>query len=156
VGVWAPPRPGWRLRILGEGDDRPKLEALARELGLAERVELPGFSADLGGEFGRAAFFVLSSRFEGFGLVMTEAMAAGLPVVAFDCRTGPGEIVRHGIDGVLVPPEDVGGLAAAMARLMDDTAERSSMAERAPEVAERFGAERIFARWDAVLGEVVG
>jgi GalNAc-alpha-(1->4)-GalNAc-alpha-(1->3)-diNAcBac-PP-undecaprenol alpha-1,4-N-acetyl-D-galactosaminyltransferase len=147
-------RPDWRLRILGEGEDRSKLETLARELRIADRVDLPGFTPDLAGEFGRAAFFVLSSRFEGFGRVLTECLAAGLPAVAFDCRTGPREIIRHEVDGLLVPPEDVAALAAAMARLMDDAVLRSTMAARAPEVVERFGADRIFSLWDALLRSV--
>jgi glycosyltransferase involved in cell wall biosynthesis len=108
----APEHPQWTLTIWGEGDRRRQLEALCTELGLLEQVALPGLTERPGQWLEDAEVFVLSSRFESFGNVITEAMVAGLPVVAFDCPWGPGEILRDGEDGLLVPPEDVGALAA--------------------------------------------
>ncbi len=112
--------PGWRLVIWGEGPERAALEALRDRLGLTDRVDLPGLTERPGQWVEDATVFVLSSRFESFGNVVTEAMAAGLPVVTTDCPWGPGEIVRHGVDGWVVAPEDVAALADGLATLMAD------------------------------------
>lgn len=92
-----------RLMILGEGEERPKLEALVRELGLEADVSLPGFVDNPYAYMARAAVFVLSSAWEGFGNVLVEAMAVGTPVVATDCPSGPAEILENGKWGRLVP-----------------------------------------------------
>jgi len=99
--------------------------------------------------------FVLSSRYESFGNVLTEAMAAGVPVVAFDCPFGPGDIVRDGEDGLLVPPEDVNALAAAMERLMADSDLRRRLGEAGARNVRRFHRDAVVAQWDALIEEVV-
>ncbi len=88
-------------------------------------------------------------------MALGEAMACGLPAVSFDCRSGPREIIRPGVDGLLVPPGDIEGLAAALSALMGDDAERQRMAQRAPEVLERFSAERVLDRWEELLETVI-
>jgi glycosyltransferase involved in cell wall biosynthesis len=147
-------RPGWKLRILGDGPLRGELEALRDSLGLRDSVQLPGITRDIYGEFREAAFYALSSRFEGFPMTLCEAMASGLPAVAMDCMTGPRHILRDGVDGLLVSEGDEAALAVAMGRLMDDGELRARLGARAPEVCERFSLERIMAMWDDILARV--
>lgn len=143
--------PDWRLRIVGEGSERPALEAQIRDRGLAGRADLPGWSATPDAERQQASVFVLPSRYEGFPNALLEAMAAGLACVSFACPSGPAEIVRDGVDGCLVPPGDVAALAAVLDRLFQDADERQQLGERAREVLDRFGAEASDRRWAAVV-----
>ena len=144
-------RPGWTLRILGDGPKRAELEALRDSLGLGEKVELPGVTAEIYKEYTQAAFYVLSSRFEGFPMTLCEALSSGLPAVAMDCMTGPRHILRDGVDGLLVPDVDEMALAAAMGRLMDDEALRARLAARAPDVVDRFSLDRVMRLWEEIF-----
>lgn len=108
-----------RLMILGEGELRPELEALARTLGIAEDFALPGWAANPVAHMARADLFVLSSAWEGFGNVLVEALACGCPVVSTDCPSGPSEILDGGRYGRLAPVGDAEALAAAMAKTLD-------------------------------------
>ncbi len=143
--------PDWSLVLLGEGELRRPLELLRDSLGLTDRVRLAGRVEGPEAVLARSDLFVLSSRFEGFPMALCEAMAAGLPVISTDCPTGPREIVRPGLDGILVPPEDPAALAAAMDRLMTDSGERRRLASRAPEIIERFDLKKIMDSWEKVL-----
>ena len=146
--------PSWSLTIWGEGPLRGQLTAQRDAFGLASRVALPGRTSRLPQALTRADLFVLSSRYEGFPNILCEAMAQGLPVVSFDCPSGPSEILRPGIDGLLVPRDDVAALAAALDRLMGDDEQRRALAKRSPEIVNRFGLDRILAEWDTLLSEV--
>lgn len=147
--------PNWSLRVFGDGPLRQNLWAQAASAGLSSRITFPGRASDPSRAFEQADLFVLPSRFEGFPNVLCEAMAWGVPVVSFDCPSGPAEIVRDGIDGVLVPAGDVKALAEALDRLMHDPAERARLAHRSPEVVLRFGVEKVMGIWNSVLGEVL-
>lgn len=146
-------RAAWRLVILGEGPERAALERQAAALGLGGRVSLAGRVGNMGEWYGRADLYVMSSRQEGFPNTLAEAMAYGCPAVSYDCDTGPRDIIRHGVDGLLVTPVgSVPALTAALGRLMDNDLERAQMAARAVEVRSRYSMERILAMWDEVFG----
>lgn len=122
-----------RLVILGEGSQRPALERLVAQLGLGADVELPGEVDNPFAFVRRAAIFVLPSNWEGFPNVLTEALACGCPVVSTDCPSGPDEILEGGRYGRLVPPEDAGALAAAMAETLDRPPPAARLQRRAAE-----------------------
>lgn len=145
----------WKLQILGDGSLKSELEEQAAKLGLRDRIEFTGLVADPFPVLLGADLFVLSSRYEGFGNALCEAMACGLPVISFDCPSGPREIIRDGIDGLLVPAENIGELAAAMDRLMTNTHERMHLASRGPEITERFGLNRVLHLWSKVFEQVL-
>jgi len=146
----------WNLEIWGEGPDREALERRRDALGLAGRVTFPGRTQAPYDVLRRGSFFVMSSRREGFPTVLGEAMACGVPAVSFDCPSGPRELIRDGIDGLLIPPDDVDALAAGMERLVGDRDLASRLASRAPEVVERFSLAAVLELWDDIFLEVVG
>ena len=143
--------PEWQLSILGGGPLKETLEAKSRALKLMDRVRFEGACTDPFSALRAADIFVLSSRFEGFPNALTEAMACGLPVISFDCPCGPAEIIRHEVDGLLVPPEDIAALATALARLMANPQERQRLGARAPDVVVRFSKEKVLAMWDQIF-----
>jgi glycosyltransferase involved in cell wall biosynthesis len=143
----------WDLVILGEGPERAALEAQRDNLGLHVRVHLPGQVGNLTDWYQHASLYVMSSRFEGFPNTLVEAMAHGLPVVSVNCETGPGDIIRQDIDGLLVSPDDgVTGLVKTIDRLISDPERLKRIATAAADVRERFSMERIAMEWDRVLG----
>jgi glycosyltransferase involved in cell wall biosynthesis len=127
-----------RLLILGEGNQRLALEALARELGIAADVRMPGFVPNPLAYMRRAAVFVLSSAWEGLPTVLIEALACGCPVVSTDCPAGPAEILDYGRYGRLTPVGDVEALAAAITASVEDGPDRTALEQR----ALAFSAER--------------
>lgn len=129
-----------RLMILGEGELRPQLEALVHELGLQDDVALPGFVKNPYAYMARAAVFVLSSRWEGLGVALIEAMASGTPVVSTDCPSGPREILEDGRWGRLVPVGDVDALAEAIVTTLDET-EHPDVVARAKEFNVNYAVE---------------
>jgi glycosyltransferase involved in cell wall biosynthesis len=119
------------LLILGEGLERPHLEELARQLGLMEKIQMPGFVENPFVYMAHARMLVLSSRWEGFGNVLVEALACGTPVVSTDCKSGPREILENGRFGRLVPVGDPEALAVAILETMQSTPDRSRLRQRA-------------------------
>lgn len=147
-------RAGWELRIVGEGEDRALLEEKIENLGLGFEVQLEGHSENMADEFSESDLFVLSSRFEGFGLVVVEALSFGLPVVSFDCLAGPGEILTHDFNGKLVPPENVDSLAEALAELMVNESLRHQMSKNTPVGLERFSRSEVRHQWLSLIDSV--
>jgi glycosyltransferase involved in cell wall biosynthesis len=147
--------PDFHLVILGEGADRNSLEQIRESSGLTGRVHFPGQVSNPTAYLQQCDLFVMSSRYEGFPNALCEAMASGLPVISFDCPTGPGEIIRNEVDGILVPAGDLQGLTDTMQRLMSDAAARRVLGARGPEILERFSEDRIMGKWDRILAELV-
>jgi len=140
-------RPDWTLKIFGNGPDREKLQQMIEDRGLRGRALLMEASTTIEEEFAQASVYVLSSRFEGFPMVVLEAMGCGLPVVGFDCPTGPRDIIRHGEDGLLVERENVAALAESLLGLMEDPEKRKRLGARARASVQRFAIEVIGPRW---------
>ncbi|MEO1672954.1 MAG: glycosyltransferase family 4 protein [Cyanobacteria bacterium J06631_2] len=147
--------PNWQLLILGKGELKDELLAMRDDLGLSDRVVFTGALNNPFSVLKQAKLFVMASDNEGFPMAHGEALACGLPVVCTDCPSGPREMIRHDIDGLLVPNRDVSALANAMESLMADEPKRRSLAARAPEISERFGLEAIVAEWKTLIDKLV-
>lgn len=139
------------LWIVGQGPERARLERLARKLGLRERVWFAGFQPNPYPFMAAADAFVLSSLYEGFGNVLVEAMACGVPVVSSDCPYGPAEIIEHEINGLLTPVGDAPALAAALRRLLDDRALSDRLRAAGQRRALAFSDQVVAARYGAVF-----
>jgi glycosyltransferase involved in cell wall biosynthesis len=140
----------WTLRICGEGEERAALEAQVAGHGL-ERVEMPGACSDMEHEMSRASVFALSSRFEGFPLVLCEAMSKGMAPVSFDCPTGPAEMIEDGENGLIVGLGDVDALAAALARMIGDEELRRRCGTAAAVTGRDFKMDVIGPMWDELF-----
>ncbi len=144
----------WTLSILGEGSLRQQLVALRDELGLTERVAFLGKKPNSYQYLNQADLFVLSSRHEGFPNVLCEAMASGLPVIATSCPCGPDEIITNQVDGILIPPENIDALSAALAELMTDNHKCSQLGTKASKIIDRFGLSSVMNSWENLIDEV--
>ncbi|MBO0889688.1 MAG: glycosyltransferase, partial [Acidothermales bacterium] len=149
-----PDHPDWRLRIFGGGRLATELQNRVAERGMTGHIALPGRTSRLGEQMRNASVYALSSRYEGLPMVLLEAMAYGVPAVAFDCHTGPADIVTDGVDGLLVPPRDVGALARAMARLMDDRELRRRYGAAAMTSVRRYDTARVSPLWRRLITEL--
>lgn len=145
----------WTLDIYGQGDQTDYRQLMA-ELGIdSNRCHLNGPVEDVVKAYQESSIFVLSSRFEGFGMVLVEAMACGLPVVSFDCPAGPDEIITDGVDGLLVPSGDVHALAEKLMVLMSDDNLRKRLGQQARQTAQRYEMTTIANQWIALFEKVI-
>ncbi|MEW6036730.1 MAG: glycosyltransferase [Pseudomonadota bacterium] len=144
-----------KLILVGEGELRQDIGRLASELGITQHVVLVGFRENPFPYMAQADIFVLSSFFEGFGNVIVEAMALGVPVVATDCPSGPGEIISNGENGFLVPVGDAHALADRCAILLSDDERRSAMVRSGLERADQFSVDRMLTAFDGYLNEIL-
>jgi len=147
--------PDWRLRIVGEGEEREKLEATVRELQAEDYVNLTGKkdAAGVEEEMLRASVFAMTSRSEGFPFVLLEAQSCGLPVVAFDVRVGPGFVVQHGVNGYLAADMVYEDFCEKLASLMKNENLRREMSKAAIAHAAGFSRERVGEMWYSLIGE---
>jgi glycosyltransferase involved in cell wall biosynthesis len=151
----APDYPDWRLRIVGEGPERPALERQVERLGLASRVELPGVRRDIAAEYAAADIFVMPSIYESFGLATAEALAFRVPAVGFADCPGTNELIQDGRNGILVGgPDAVHALAEGLSRLMDSAPLRAQLGQAGPDSVRRFSLAAVADRWEEVLRTV--
>lgn len=144
--------PGLSLVVLGDGPERSRLEKEIESYGLVDRVVLPGRIHNIAPVMKGAECFVLSSLREGFPLAMAEAMNLGLVPVSFNCPSGPAEIIRDGVDGILVPMGDTDALASAVSELLNDPDRRKEMGLLAEEgISDRFSVSVVMRQWDDLL-----
>ncbi|WP_231906795.1 glycosyltransferase [Cupriavidus sp. D384] len=154
IRAWAdvtPSAPEWTLTIIGEGEDRSQLESLRAELDLVDSVQMPGTRSDIAETYRQASLFCLSSRYEGFGLVLIEAMAFGLPVVSTNCEAGPRSLLRDGENALVVPVDTPRALATALLSVMQDERRAAQLAAGARLSAQRFELAPIIDKWEALL-----
>lgn len=138
--------PDWQLAIYGNGDNG-FYQKQADDLGLSSVITCHGPVENIHEKYVESSLFVLSSRYEGFGLVLVEAMGAGLPIVSFACPCGPSDIVENGLTGILVPPGNVEQLAEKICFLIEHQDVRQAMGEKAISRAKMFTQERVMQQW---------
>lgn len=145
----------WRLDIFGQGEWHDMLQGMIDERGLAATTHLCRPTTQIGDEYARSSLLAMSSHYEGFPMVMIEAMASALPVVSFDYKCGPKDIIRPGENGLLVRDGDEEGLAQALMTLMEDDTLRKRMSQRAREVVKEYSEEAVMARWMRLFTSIV-
>lgn len=138
--------PDWKLKIVGEGEDRAKLTNFIKENELNDSVELVGNTDSVSQYYEQAEIFCLSSRFEGFPMVLLETLAFGLPVVSFDCDTGPEEVLED-TGSILVSQKDTSKLASSLIELMIDEERRKIISMRSKEKAQIYQTKKIISQW---------
>ena len=146
--------PQWRLDIFGQGEWQEMLQRMIDERGLQEVVKLNAPTKNIGKEYSESSMLVMSSHYEGFPMVMIEAMACGLPAVCFDFKCGPRDIISEGENGLIVPDGDIDGMAEAMVRLMKDGDLRKRMGENAKKVVEKYSEDRVMGLWVNLYEEI--
>lgn len=139
--------PLWSLVILGDGELQAELESQIKSLGLEDRVFLPGMAGNVAEWYERADLYVMTSEYEGFPNTLIEAMSYGCPAISFDCDTGPRDIIRHQVDGLLVENNNIQALELSMCRLMSDDYLRLQYSGKAVDVRERFSFSIITKMW---------
>ena len=143
--------PEWHIDIFGSGDDETMIRQLIADKNLQKRVSIHAPTIDIYKEYQSSDFLVLSSRYEGFGLVLVEAMSCGIPCVAFKCKYGPEDIVNDGENGLLVTDGNINELAEKMLWMIEHTDERLRMGTKAREEARNYQIDLIMKRWEILF-----
>lgn len=141
----------WHLDIFGQGEWHDWLQGMIVDWQLSDTVCIHRPTERIGEEYAASSIIVMTSHYEGFGMVLVEAMAYGVPAIAFDCKCGPKDIIRQGENGLLVCDGDIEGLAQAMQRLMDDEPLRLRMGEEAKKVVDTYSEEAVMSQWTALF-----
>ena len=146
----------WSLDIYGDnGTLKLDLEKQIKELRLANEIAIHGPTNEITRKYQETEFYVMSSRYEGWGLVLVEAMTCGIPCVSFDCPHGPSDIIKNGENGILVKNGDIQGLADAICWMIEHEEERKRMGIAAKETSKKYAPEVIMKQWDELFKELV-
>lgn len=146
--------PDWQWHIYGEGPERKKLENSIVKLKLEENVILKGEVTDIYTRYPDYSFYVLTSRSESFGLVLIEALKAKLPVVSFECKNGPKEIIRNGVNGYLIPTFEIDTMADKICELIDNDAYRVSFSESSGVDLQKFNVKKVTEKWISIIESI--
>ncbi len=148
--------PDWKLQIAGSGEEGEKyLRQLIDELKLQDNIEFLGFCDNIDEVMQRSSIFVLSSRHEGFGMVLAEAMSQGCVCISFDCVAGPSEIIENGVDGILVEDQNMEQMEKEIFRVIDDEQLREYLATNAIKNIQRFSIQKIGDKWMDLINSVL-
>lgn len=137
----------WKLDIFGQGEWREMLQQMIDKQGLQNTIKINPPTNAILNEYVHSSLLVMSSNYEGFGMVLVEAMSCGVPVISFDCKCGPKDIIQPGINGLLVPNGDIQALAYAMMVMMADEAYRKMLSQNARKVVDTYSEEAVMAQW---------
>lgn len=140
-------RNDWILKLVGEGDQKEYLIQQCQVFGITDNVTFAPATKDIAKEYINSSLFLFTSRFEGFGLVLVEAMQCGVPCISFDCTYGPSDIIDNGVNGYLIENNDVEAFAKATLKLIEDDELRKRMGEAATEKAKQYLPEKIMPKW---------
>ncbi len=146
----------WNLDIYGQGEWREMLLAMIAERGLQDSLHINKPTDKIEQEYANSSIIAMTSYYEGFGMVLVEAMSCGVPAIAFDCKCGPRDIIRDGVTGRIVADGDTEGFAEALLGVMRDGERRAAMGARATEVRGRFSEAAVMARWMALFDSLTG
>lgn len=147
--------PEWKMDIYGEGALKDQLLNEINESGLNGVVSLKGVSTSLHNEYMASSCYVMSSQYEGFPMVLLEAASFGLPLISFDCKSGPNEIIQDGVNGILVPQNDIEKLAHAIISLIEDTEKRKEMGRHSAAQVKQFSLPDIMQKWDELFNSLI-
>jgi len=147
--------PNWKLEIYGTFNPEENLEKLAIDLGIEKSIFLKSPVKEIEQKYLEASIYVMSSRYEGFGMVLTEAMACGVPCVSFNCNYGPSDIIKEGIDGYLAAPQNSEGLASKLLILIENDKLRKEMGLNAKQNVQRYTPNEIVPLWDKLFKNLV-
>lgn len=145
----------WQLDIFGQGEWRDMLQRMIEKAGLDQSAHIHPPTSQIGNEYADSSLLVMSSNYEGFPMVMIEAMACGLPVVSFDYKCGPRDIIDNGINGLLVSNGDIEGLAYAIIEVISDNAYRKLLSANAKRIVETYSEEAVMAKWIALFSNLI-
>lgn len=145
----------WNLDIFGQGEWHDMLQQMIERHGLHDNTHINRPTRDIGTEYAKSSLLVMSSNYEGFPMVMIEAMACGLPVVSFDFKCGPKDIIKDGINGLLVPNGNIDALAQAMIKIMDNDTYRKELSLNARQVVSTYSEDTVMAKWISLFNSLV-